>query len=181
MSDEQNTPGDAVTPDAPETTTTHAETATLTVERVADTALGALIAAAEALETAMKLLQEHGPAVAEAWESKGRPVRERILESLRGTPFAVPTTAEPSPAETAPPPTDASAAEEITALERRVRELESQIAGSDAKPAPTPAEEATFNGEIWENEAERESLSDSPYAISETPEERQREAENNGA
>ena len=149
------------------------DAANVTVARVADTALGALISAAEALETAAKLFQEHGPAVAEAWETKGRPVRERIIESLRGAPFATMTT-EPSKSETYPPTDNASAAEEISALERRVRELEQQVA-EGAMSAATPAEGATINGEIGEG-ADRDSLADSRYAISETPEEQKRES-----
>jgi hypothetical protein len=137
------------------------------------------VSAAEALEAAVKLVRENGPAVAEAFERKGRPVRERIVEALRGTPFAAPMSSGPSDAGGATKGSGGSAAREISALERRVRELEQQIAGGDLDIAETTADAATFNGEIWETPEERDSLADSPYAVSETPEEQAKEAEEN--
>jgi len=161
----------------------------VTIERVADTALGALVSIAEAVDKTIKLLNEHGPAIAEAWETKGRPVRERIVEGLRGAPFANTTVDSPS-APSMTPETTTTAGEEISALERRVRELEQQIASgdilfetpSDSGETPdtseeTTAESATFNGEVWEAPEERDSLSDSPFAISETSEQQKKEFE----
>lgn len=167
----------------PSVTTESVTTESVTIERVADTALGALVSAAEALEAAVKLVRENGPAVAEAFERKGRPVRERIIEALRGTPFFAPTS--PEPTDSSGVAATGSAATEISALERRVRELEQQIAGGDlaiedAEIEQTTAQAATFNGEIWETPEERDFLADSPYAVSETSEEQAKEAEADG-
>jgi hypothetical protein len=133
-------------------------------ERAVDVILGAAVVAAEAIAQAAKHLQENGPAYVETLETKGRPVRERLVEALRvGRPATFRDV-------TFSPP--ASAEDEISALERRVRELEQQIASGNA--TETPAEEATYvPAESWGDDVP--SLAESPYAISETEEERAQE------
>jgi hypothetical protein len=136
----------------------------LSSDLVIDITLGAAVVVAEFITQAAKHLQENGPAYLDVLESKGKPVRDRLREALRGSGKTVLRDV------TFAPP--ASAEEEITALERRVRELEQQIASSG--PVETPAEDATFLS-TPAGETEFPSLAESPYAISETEEEQAQE------
>jgi hypothetical protein len=133
-------------------------------EKAIDVILGAAVVTAETIMQAAKRMQENGPACLDALETKGRPVRERIVEALRSG-----RTTPLREAAFTPP---ASAEEEISALEQRVRELEQQIASSATNE--TPAEGATYTPqETWGETVP--SLAESPYAISETEEERAQE------
>lgn len=52
-------------------------------EQVVDFAFGVALTAAEALEKAVKLAQNEAPGVWEALQEKGRPAREKLVQSLR--------------------------------------------------------------------------------------------------
>jgi hypothetical protein len=113
----------------------------MTAERAADVALGVGVVAVETLDrvartldTTVRRLVEDAPAVFADLEEKGRPVREKIADALRNRPKV-------ADAFTSTGATD-SAADEITALEDRVRELEQQV-GGEAPPAP--AEPSPFS------------------------------------
>lgn len=112
----------------------------LTPERVADVALGlgavafeALDRAARGLDATVRRVVEDAPAVIADLEEKGRPVREKIAEALRGRPTVTDafTSAGDASSGTAGAGTD-----EISTLEQRVRELEQQVGERPAEPSP---------------------------------------------
>ncbi|MDX1932875.1 MAG: hypothetical protein SFU56_09750 [Capsulimonadales bacterium] len=97
-------------------------------QKVVDIALGAIVVSGELVLQATKALVEHGPEILNTLEAKGRPVREQIDEWLKSgfvRPYQEAKEAEDGKDVTDPP----SAEDEITALERRVRELEIQVSG----------------------------------------------------
>lgn len=181
----------------------------LTGDKVLDIAFGVAVLAAEAAGKLAKQfserlqdLQDQAPTIADNLQEKGRPVREKFVGKLREQTIATTdvtpagdgeqdskTSAVPAPANGKPP----SAEDEISALERRVRELEQEVAVSptygvttpavDAAPAPEAPAETTFGLPAFTSEptpAEEAtyvpadpttSLEESPYAISETEDE----------
>lgn len=140
------------------------------IGRAVDVALGAVVVVGETVLQAVRRLQAGAPGAVSSLEQRGHPVREQIATALRD---AVPPLCEAafqSPTEPEPAP------DEIAVLEARVKELEQQIAAPPVASAPaeeTPAEEATY----VPDEDPPGSLADSPYAVSETPEEQAAEGE----
>lgn len=113
----------------------------LTAERAADVALGVGVVAVETLDRAARTLDatvrrlvEDAPGVLADLEVKGRPVREKIADVLRGRVTVADATGGANP--------NASAADEITALEDRVRELEQQVG---AETVESPADPSPFS------------------------------------
>lgn len=112
----------------------------VSAERAADVTLGvgvvtfeALDRVARSLDATVRRLVEDSPSVFAELEEKGRPVREKIAEVLRG---------KASTDGAASGGSGANAVDEITALEDRVRELEQQV-GSE--PSAPPAEPSPFS------------------------------------
>lgn len=125
-------------------------------EQVVDFAFGVALTAAEALEKAVKVAQTEAPGVWEALQEKGRPAREKLVQSLReetreeaeaatqgkvdletpedGETVEVAKPADPTlPIKPAPRPFgfgrigSGSAEDEIKALEDRVKTLEREV------------------------------------------------------
>ena len=204
---------------------TAAEAVPLTADRALNIAFGAAllltdaaIAGAKKLGEQSEFIQNNAPAVLDALEEKGKPVRETVMEKLRGAvgfsftsdektdaatstdENGLPTTAAeadvnqelPRPAadgDSTSPLSGGSAEAEISALERRVRELEQEVSKPfvmdepvlSAPTAPfdltdtegeTPAELGTYDFAPDAPDA----LANSDYAMSETPEEAALEA-----
>lgn len=113
----------------------------VTPERVADVALGlgatafeALDRAARSLDATVRRVVEDAPAVIADLEEKGRPVREKIVETLRGRP-TVSDVFTSTDQESAP----SRGGDDIATLEARVRELEQQVGDRPDAPAdPSP-------------------------------------------
>ena len=127
----------------------------LTGEKVLDIAFGVAVIAGEALDKAAqrlseraKEMQEQAPGFWDTAEERGRPVREKLVSSLRGTTATTATTAEGAPSPTTGGNGLAeslrnlgkdigitvgggnarlSAEDEIRSLEDRVRELEQVV------------------------------------------------------
>jgi hypothetical protein len=171
------------TPEAP-------AAANITPERVLDVMLGTAVLAAEGVRRTAQQLRENAPSVMASLEEKGRPLREQILGKL-GTGSSAP---DGGSGPTGGSASTRRAEDDIAVLERRVRELEQQLATvptedtptDEAAPspvsfdlsdvaqpdAPTTAEDATF---VPGPDPAPAALADSPYAMSETDEEAERE------
>jgi hypothetical protein len=188
MSEEIQNPAesdDSVTFPTPEASPVEAATnpAPLTTERVVDIALGVIAVAAEAsIRTVQHLgdqargLQENGPAMLDSLEERGRPLRARIAARLRDG-FA-PIADDVPEADPASPPRTAD--QEISALEQRVRELETQVSvepdAASGVSAPAAADETPADGATFVPSGNHPfTLADSAYAVSETDEESERE------
>lgn len=116
----------------------------LTAERVTDITLGLGKAAVEALDKAARQLDDSvrqirtdAPAFLEEMEEKGRPLREKLSENLRG--LSVPDIFTRAGAKAGSGPSE-DPLDDIEALENRVRELEQQVS-ADA-PVSEPSEAA---------------------------------------
>ncbi len=137
-------------------------------EQVVDFAFGVALTAAEALEKAVKVAQNEAPGVWEALQEKGRPARQKLVQSLReetreeteaatqpkvdGEPPSDGTVTTPEakpvdsvlPIKPAPRPFgfgrigSGSAEDEIKALEDRVKSLEREVV-SPVVAAPSDA------------------------------------------
>lgn len=160
---EGEAPADASPAAGPDTTAapTAAASTPLTSEKVLDIALGVAVIAGEALDKAAqrfseraKELQEQAPGFWDTAEERGRPVREKLVSSLRGT-GPVPT--EGGAAAGTGGLADSlrnlgsnigisvgggnarqSAEEEIRGLEDRVRELEQVVVSGKTGLEPEP-------------------------------------------
>jgi polyhydroxyalkanoate synthesis regulator phasin len=95
-----------------------AKAAANVVERFFDVTFGASAIAAEKIDTNLRRLWDDAPGLIDDLEQKGRPIREKLTESLKGK---LPTTA------TEPGTTGAAGEDDITTLENRVKELEQQV------------------------------------------------------
>jgi polyhydroxyalkanoate synthesis regulator phasin len=104
-------------------------------QKIVDIALGAAVVTGELTVQVARLLVEQGPQLLDTLEAKGRPVREQIDTWLKNS-FSQPFQ-EAAKTDEQTPETE-SAEDEISALERRVRELETQISRSPVEPS-TPA------------------------------------------
>jgi hypothetical protein len=120
----------------------------LTAERVTDITLGlgkaavdALDKAARQLDDSVRQIRQDAPGFLTEMEEKGRPVREKITESLKS--FSITDVFSKSPSTPGTPTADTAAFDDIEALENRVRELEQQVSGeptpATSEPAPPPA------------------------------------------
>lgn len=91
------------------------------IERAFDVTLGAGALVAEKLDANLRRLWDDTPGVVTELEERGRPIRQQLSDALKGK---LPTTADAfkagGAAETAP-------ADDIEALENRVKELEQQV------------------------------------------------------
>ena len=203
--------------------------APLTADRALNIAFGAALLFTDAIQVAAQKLSEQAefvqnntPAVLDALEEKGKPVRAAAMEKLRGAfsftftsgdsddldgdglpdtsgdvdasdelprPFVGAGTAAPLVPPVVAPVISGSAEAEISALERRVRELEQEVskplvvALPDAEAQPQPNGESDALGAADDGETTAEvatydfaddapgALADSPYAVSETPDE----------
>ena len=179
MADQENTAEETTEQAGQTKPTVPTETAPFTAERVLDVVLGAAALAADEVVRTARQLRDDAPAITAAWEEKGRPLREQLYQKISGAAdrSSAPTEAKP-PADDATKTTGVasmgSADDEISVLERRVRELEEQVAfGGTTPEVHTTAEESTF---VPGDELPPSTLADSPYAVSETEEEVAREA-----
>lgn len=123
----------------------------LTAERVTDITLGLGKAAVEALDKAARQLDDSvrqirtdAPAFLEEMEEKGRPLREKLSENLRG--LNVPDIFTRAGARAGAGAPNENPLDDIEALENRVRELEQQVSSEEAPPAPeATAEPSPFS------------------------------------
>ncbi len=97
-----------------------AKAAANVVERFFDVTFGAGAIAAEKIDTNLRRLWDDAPGLIDELEQKGRPIREKLTDGLKGK---LPTTAADGTT-TTPPGED-----DITTLENRVKELEQQVDG----------------------------------------------------
>jgi hypothetical protein len=184
------TPEDA-SPAAGETApgTTSKEATGLTSEKVLDIALGVAIIAGEALDKAAqrlseraKELQEQSPTFWDTAEERGRPVREKLVSTLKGSSGATSAGTEPGGTGLADSlrtlgrdigitvaggsTSRLSAEDEIRSLEDRVRELEQVVVSGKTGAEPdipelTETAEGSPTGEPVKSEAPlSESLDD---------------------
>ena len=125
----------------------------LTAERVTDITLGLGKAAVEMLDKAARQLDDSvrqirtdAPTFLTEMEEKGRPLREKLSESLRG--FSITDVFTRTGDKPGGGPED-SPLDDIEALENRVRELEQQVGGDlpveKAAEPETPAEASPFS------------------------------------
>ena len=118
----------------------------LTAERVTDITLGlgkaavdALDKAARQLDDSVRQIRQDAPGFFTEMEEKGRPVREKLTESLKG--FSITDAFNKAKHSGDTPPSDPNAFDDIEALENRVRELEQQVSTDDPVPeAAAPVE-----------------------------------------
>lgn len=115
----------------------------LTAERVTDITLGLGKAAVEALDKAARQLDDSvrqirtdAPAFLEEMEEKGRPLREKLSENLRG--LSVPDIFARAGAKAGAGTPNENPLDDIEALENRVRELEQQVSSEEPAAAPEP-------------------------------------------
>lgn len=196
----------------------------LTADRALNIAFGAALLITDAAKIAgqklseqAEFVQNNAPAVLDALEEKGKPVRQAVMDKIREAISFTPADDDsdgggPSDSDlpntsggvdlsqelpriavsgtTVSSPVGGGSAEaEISALERRVRELEREVSKPlvvntpDAEPQPQPMGEtssisetaADFSTYDFGDDAPN-ALADSPYAVSETPEEAVSEA-----
>lgn len=141
----------------------------LTAERVTDITLGLGKAAVDVLDQAMRQLddtvrqiRQDAPGFLEEMEEKGRPVREKLTESLKG--FNITDVFNKATGTPSSPASDPNAFDDIEALENRVRELEQQVSSEpSATPTSEPAPASTSPFAMLE-------LDDEPPAVETTPE-----------
>ena len=107
-----------------------AREAASTIERFFDLTLGAGALAAEKLDANLQRLWDDTPGVIAELEAKGRPIRTKLSDSLKGKMPTV-TDAFKASAEAGESATE----DEIETLENRVKELEKQV-GDTAPPPP---------------------------------------------
>ncbi|MBC8138747.1 MAG: GNAT family N-acetyltransferase [Fibrella sp.] len=165
-------------------------------EQVVDFAFGVALTAAEALEKAVRSAQSEAPAVWEALQEKGRPARQKLVQSLReetqeetdavaqgkvettpsgdGDTPAVTKPVEPTlPIKPAPRPFgfgrigSVSAEDEIKALEDRVKTLEREVVSPSVVVATNDAPLVT---EEAVNVAEQTSAEKGTALVDFTPE-----------
>ncbi|WP_395095132.1 hypothetical protein [Armatimonas sp.] len=148
---------DESTPTPEETTTVEAEAQAeaasetqktvppLTAERVTDITLGlgkaavdALDKAARQLDDSVRQIRQDAPGFFTEMEEKGRPVREKLTESLKG--FSITDAFNKAKHSGDTPPSDPNAFDDIEALENRVRELEQQVSTDPVAEAAAPVE-----------------------------------------
>ena len=98
-----------------------AKAAANVIERFFDVSFGAGAVAAEKIDTNLRRLWDDAPGLIEELEQKGRPVREKLTDALRGKMPAGATTSA------------SSGEDEITTLENRVKELELEVGGEEPK------------------------------------------------
>lgn len=142
-----------------ETTTVEAETQAeapaenqktmppLTAERVTDITFGLgkaavdiLDQAARQLDDSVRQIRQDAPGFLADMEEKGRPIREKLSESLKS--FNITDVFNKATGAGGDPSSDPGALDDIEALENRVRELEQQVS-----PEPTPATEPQKSAE----------------------------------
>ena len=113
----------------------------LTAERVTDIAFGlgkaavdVIDQAARQLDDTVRQIRQDAPGFLNEMEEKGRPVREKLTESIKGfnitDVFNKVTKPDDSPA------SDPTAFDDIEALENRVRELEQQVSSDPIADTP---------------------------------------------
>ncbi len=120
----------------------------LTAERVTDITLGlgkaavdALDKAARQLDDSVRQIRQDAPGFFTEMEEKGRPVREKLTESLKGFSITDAFNKAKHSGDTSPSASDPNAFDDIEALENRVRELEQQVSTDDPVPeAAVPLE-----------------------------------------
>lgn len=117
----------------------------LTAERVTDITLGlgkaavdALDKAARQLDDSVRQIRQDAPGFFTEMEEKGRPVREKLTESLKG--FSITDAFNKAKHSGDTPPSDPNAFDDIEALENRVRELEQQVSTDPVAEAAAPVE-----------------------------------------
>jgi hypothetical protein len=147
-------------PTPEETTTVEAETQAeapaetqktmppLSVERVTDITFGLgkaavdiLDQAARQLDDSVRQIRQDTPGFLAEMEEKGRPVREKLSESLKGFSITDAFNKVTRPSD-GPAAGDPAAFDDIEALENRVRELEQQVSTEPTVATPDP-EKAT--------------------------------------
>jgi hypothetical protein len=153
----ESTP-ETTTPTPEETTTVEAEAQAeapaetqktlppLTAERFTDITLGlgkaavdVLDKAAQRLDDSVRQIREDAPGFLADMEERGRPIREKIGESLKGFNITDAFNKATRPGDS--PGADPEAMDDIEALENRVRELEQQVSTEPAT-APEPEKAA---------------------------------------
>ena len=117
----------------------------LTAERVTDITLGlgkaavdALDKAARQLDDSVRQIRQDAPSFFSEMEEKGRPVREKLTEGIKGFSITDVFNKVTHPGETPSP--DPDALDDIEALENRVRELEQQVSTDPTPEAPAAPE-----------------------------------------
>lgn len=95
-----------------------AKAAANVVERFFDVSFGAGAIAFEKIDANLRRVWDDAPGLIDELEAKGRPIREKVTDAIKGK-LPVPAT------ESADVPT--SGEDEITTLENRVKELEQQV------------------------------------------------------
>jgi hypothetical protein len=105
-----------------------AKAAANVVERFFDVSFGAGAVAFEKLDTNLRRFWDDAPGVLDELETKGRPIREKLTDSIKGK----------MPATATGDATTASGEDEITTLENRVKELEQQV-GTDPIESKEPS------------------------------------------
>ncbi len=101
-----------------------AKAAANVVERFFDVTFGAGAIAAEKIDTNLRRLWDDAPGLIDELEQKGRPIREKLTDSIKGK---LPTTAADGTT------TNATGEDDITTLENRVKELEQQVDSESGK------------------------------------------------
>lgn len=133
----------AETPSGAETQTTMPP---LTATRATDITLGLgksavdfIDKAAQKLDDTVRHIREDAPGFLNEMEEKGRPVREKLAESIKGFNITDVFNKVTKPGDS--PASDPTAFDDIEALENRVRELEQQVSSepvAETAPAATP-------------------------------------------
>lgn len=129
-------------------TTSGAETQTtvppLTATRATDITLGLgksavdfIDKAAQKLDDTVRHIREDAPGFLNEMEEKGRPVREKLAESIKGFNITDVFNKVTKPGDS--PASDPTAFDDIEALENRVRELEQQVSSEPVEETAEPA------------------------------------------
>jgi hypothetical protein len=118
----------------------------LTAERVTDIAFGlgkaavdVIDQAARQLDDTVRQIRQDAPGFLNEMEEKGRPVREKLTDSIKGFNITDVFNKVTKPGDS--PASDPTAFDDIEALENRVRELEQQVSSDPIADTPetTPA------------------------------------------
>lgn len=128
----------------------------LTAERVTDIAFGlgkaavdVIDQAARQLDDTVRQIRQDAPGFLNEMEEKGRPVREKLTESIKGFNITDVFNKVTKPGDS--PASDPTAFDDIEALENRVRELEQQVSSDpiadtpEATPAPVTEKASPFS------------------------------------
>ncbi|MGC4046503.1 MAG: hypothetical protein QM758_22145 [Armatimonas sp.] len=142
-----------------------AKAAANAVERIFDVGFGAGAIAFEKLDANLRRLWDDAPGLMDELEQKGRPIREKLTDAIKGK--------LPTPATETGSGTATSGEDEITTLENRVKELEQQVGdengvGGEVKE-PSRADMLELDEDKPKNKRSKKAETDGEPKVEEEP------------